>query len=276
MLFILFLITIISCNTESSREIPAKSIPTKSIPTPNLPQQDRISLQEKFHDLRYPPSFLARATILNSNEIRFVEDSLNLKTMYEHARWITYCIACLDTFYYTDYAQKKYNFPPFSTIGEENLVLTSVEGVSKHLQGKKLIANYSLSIAPLNFFFESDSILKEYKRDRFYYRKNVFLCYHYSIKQPTTPIAVEAFSQMHDPIHPSWAIKCPLVRALQILNNPFQPEIIKYVRENEKRINKWFLTEAKKRGMFDSVKYSSAWVEKQITANKQKPKDCIN
>ena len=51
--------------------------------------------------------------------------------------------------------------------------------------------------------------------------------------------------------------------------NPMQPEVIYYVRENANKVNTWFLSEAERRGIFDSVKYPPANILQEINANKK-------
>jgi hypothetical protein len=51
---------------------------------------------------------------------------------------------------------------------------------------------------------------------------------------------------------------------------PIQPEVVKYVRENAKKINPWFKAEARRRGLFDSVKYPPAEVEMELRRRKKK------
>ena len=47
-----------------------------------------------------------------------------------------------------------------------------------------------------------------------------------------------------------------------------QPEVIYYIRENQKKINPWFYAEAARRGVFDSVKYPPEKIQEQMNANK--------
>ncbi len=53
------------------------------------------------------------------------------------------------------------------------------------------------------------------------------------------------------------------------LINPLQPEVIYYIRENARRIHPWFLREAKRRGVFDSVRYPPVEIEMLMNINKR-------
>lgn len=58
--------------------------------------------------------------------------------------------------------------------------------------------------------------------------------------------------------------------------NPMQPEVINYIRTHSATINPWFLAEAHKRGVFDSVKYPPQKVIEEIEFNQKHKQDYLH
>ena len=58
--------------------------------------------------------------------------------------------------------------------------------------------------------------------------------------------------------------------------NPMQPEVINYIRTHSATINQWFLAEAHKRGVFDSVKYPPQKVLEEIEFNQKHKQDYLH
>jgi hypothetical protein len=242
-------------------------------------------LCDKFSEFYFPlksrPHF--GIEISNDAEIKFVEDSLMLRVHYSNAKWLMYCFCCLDTVFYTENAINQMGFPLYKLFGEMELSLVGL-GTSAYSRGNKIRPDYIFFIEPKNSEFYSDKIVKSYKGDSLYYTENIFFRLIYSFKYPKTAlgfrvddwtnyVTIYLDDKEYYKIYPC---TCQIRKAYEIFNNPFQPEIIKYVRENAFKLNPWFLAEAKKRGMFDSVKYSDKWIKKSITIRQNQRKNCVD
>ncbi len=281
-LLVMFVLFLVSCNDQ--KQLPK----TKTNSTADRDEEYLILTQgyTSFDGRQYyifPPHVPSKWAITGDSMLRFVEDSLHIKEAYTTAKWLTYCYACADTVIYTDFAIQQYKLPQYRLFSELELVLSTVASTSRYPPSGEGF-EYELSLAIKDTIAHSSrTILFDTLHN--YYDEYLFYDLFFN-KDPRTGIsgigndighsAICNLLWITDKNRKKFAYEktCAVKHAVKVFSNPFQPEIIKFVRENSNKMHPWFLAEAKKRGMFDSVKYTPAWVETQIAANKKKPKDC--
>ena len=274
--YILFTLNIVFANCNCRERIINTSNSNREIDSQKTTVLRKIIPKDKFKKFKYPHSSLRLwESVKDDDEINYITDSLGLLEMYNNAKWLTYCMYCFDTFYFTPYAVSKHSVKDSTPASEIDLqlIMISMSNIEFNYKKKVVLGDYQLTIGPKNIPWRHDSIYKKYKNDILYYKKYMNICIFYSFNQQNKPLGFEANSRIYE-LSQIIGPECQYKWAQKILLNPFQPEIIKHVRENSSHIHPWFLNEAKKRGMFDSVKYTPAWVEKEILLNKQKPKNC--
>jgi len=184
----------------------------------------------------------------------YIEDSILIKEIVNDAKWKTYCAIIDDTIHVINDKKNKYS-KPYYIIGELNLILCSVSCSIDNVYYENIKADYSIKFCPQ--IDNDSSSTKDLILERNWYNRFIIPYIYYSKLRPYKPIVFKFDYGTHtlDPNSP-YGEECKVHRVKEIINNQFQPEIIKLIRENSSRLHPWFLNEAKKRGMFDSVKYT--------------------
>ncbi len=160
----------------------------------------------------------------NKNNAKLI-DSLKLNKIIEDLKWRIYCTCCHDTL-----ISRIANLKTDLTFGEFKLDLIDFS-INKHIYTFSYLLHYN----------------------KIYYDATIFCCsrFYYKIDYD---IKKNKIIYIYAP-----AIDLELGEGKNKDNINFfisiQPEAISYIRNNSQKIDPWFLTEAKKRGVFDSTKY---------------------
>ncbi len=204
-------------------------------------------------------------------------DSVYLKEIAADIKWRTYCICCMDTVRIRPEFTHKYEYKYF-LFGELDLVCEVGKDQDNHIMryfgNKKIIKSCGGQCYPI---LSNDTSTAPHlsRRDG---NGNFFIPgFNYSKQVPGIPVEFGFdYAIYSTDTFPARRHGCRIDRAKKILFDPFQPDIIQFVRENAGRLNPWFLNEARKRGMFDSVKYPPTWVATQAAIEKRRMKECID
>jgi hypothetical protein len=246
-----------------------------------LLENQRIS--KKFANLAHDYDGDAFRFVNSNEEQKYIEDSLNLNDIISSAKWFTYCLACFDTVFYSQHAVSLYWYPSFRPLSNMNYILKRIYAtkINSDLNNKE----YEIVLGPDDPLFDSSGIVLPYKGKKRYYEFYVFFHLSFLYRQQHKPIAFSSvyghicnFVKLNEKIEYKFVYErsCVVRRAIKICLNPFQPDIIKYVRDNQNIIHPWFLNEAKQRGMFDSIKYNPVWIDLQIRADNSLTDDCLS
>lgn len=196
----------------------------------------------------------------DDNRIAKIISDQNLEKIVEDVKWRSYAMYCDSTAIFIDkFLRTKSNIK----MGELRLKILSIILDTFHdiddndrFWGLKISLIY---INSKNITYNVDNKTESY--GEFLYKKNglekpLCICNDYGY-----------WMSLLQNIHHS--IKDSIRRSKIRVINTMQPEVIYYVRENANRIDPWFLSEAKKRGVFDSVLYPPAKIQEEISANKK-------
>ncbi len=232
----------------------------------------------------FPPHMPSDLIVTGDSILQFMEDSLNVKQSYNTAKWLTYCYACFDTVKYTDYAVARYGVPGYRLVNELDLTLSEIDRHG-HSPPSAEGFDYTLVLTIRDtFVYSSQTIIMPAYPD--YYQEFLFYDLFFFRDSQTVIAGFGKEGGSFGVYNLTWLYEvgwekhfyektCPVAHAIDVFRNPFQPEIIRYVRMHEKEIHPWFAAEARKRGMFDSIRYSPEWIDAQIKINKQKPCKCV-
>ncbi len=223
--------------------------------------------------MEYKITLLLLLSIYNYNALgNYIEDSILTKEIVNDAKWKTYCALIDDTIYVKN--DKKYNYSkPYYIIGELNLVLCSMSCSIDNVYYENIKADYAVKFCPQ---IENDSLsAKDLILERNWYNRFIIPYIYYSKSYPYKPIVFKFDYGTHtlDPNSP-YGEECKVHKIKEIIINPLCPEVIYKIRKYSPILNPWFLNEAKKRGVFDTVKFNPEWVESELLLNEQKPKNC--
>ena len=211
--------------------------------------------------------------IRDSSCLTYVLDTLNLLSFYDDAKWKLYCVNYKDTVFYSNYYCTKFRMPKYEIISEIPIHLEAIYSDNEYIDNiHSTNYKYYFSIFDFNVRKYTDSSLISNSNRNKNYVDYMLFCLHYNKSNPQEPVAFEIENIYI--LDTSTLENCRTDYIKKTILNTFQPEIIKYIRENSSRLHPWFQNEAKKRGLFDSAKYTPEWVEKEISLNKQKPKNC--
>jgi hypothetical protein len=233
----------------------------------------------------YPSHFPSKWAVTGDSVLQYFEDSFHIREAYNTAKWLTYCYACFDTVRYTAFACVRYWVPQYRLISELDIVLSELDPYAPHPPSQPGF-EYGLSLAVRDRFVYSDEtiVAPAYRRyyeeyvfyDLFFFRdtQNVIAGFGKAINNS----AVANRTWLYEKNWKKFAYEktCVVAHAIKVFRNPYQPEIIKYVREHPDKIHPWFLAEAKKRGMFDSVRFSPKWVDSLVAISNRGQTSCLS
>jgi hypothetical protein len=236
-------------------------------------QQVTVDSQESPGEY-FPEEYASDIIVSDTACLRRVLTLPKLDSIHNDAKWRVYCVYYKDTVFYNNVDADRNSSSNYGLLSETNLMLGAVHQMGNVIYSG-LENDYTLSFSYSfdEYYRGKDSVLRHDLQIENYNRlTRVTLVY--SKERPSLPIAfvVNDNVQEVDSLHESSF--CRLRYVNRVLANPFQPEIIKHVRDHADKLHPWFLAEAKKRGMFDSVKYPPKWIDRQININRRKPKDC--
>jgi hypothetical protein len=165
----------------------------------------------------------AKPEILIEPAYPAVIDSLNIRDLYDSARWLTYCINCDDTCFFHKQDHVK---DTLVTFGELKIVNYDT----------KLYNNDTIDIS---FKFLMDTI-RAYPSDA-NSRASLGAQYKISTKNLLTTIEYTTLKYR-------LLFGMPKIKKNRAFF-PLQPEVVKYINNNKDKLNPWFHDEAKRRGV---------------------------
>lgn len=236
-------------------------------------QQVTVDSQESPGEY-FPEEYASDIIVSDTACLRRVLTLPKLDSIHNDAKWRTYCVYYKDTVFYNKVDSERSGLLNYSLVSEIDLMLGAVHRMGNVIYsglGNDYTVSFSLSFD--EYYRDRDSIFR-YDVQTENYIRLTHVTLVYSMQRPSLPIAFVVNGKLHqmDTSMPTAFCRARYVK--RVLHNPFQPEIIKHVRDHADKLHPWFLAEAKKRGMFDSVKYPPKWIDKQISINRRKPKDC--
>jgi hypothetical protein len=153
--------------------------------------------------------------------LRFIK-SINRMSQYNNGKWYLYCIYCDDTLSFT------------------------------HQSGITKIMTYgNLKLKLCSFKIHKDTTELAY-------------CFYYNDTIPCLQNIVGNYPISSVIFKCNDTVPCQFLRSGHFmwdistntrLGDPIKPDVVKYIRENTSKLDPWFIAEARRRGIFDSVKY---------------------
>ncbi|MBX2906002.1 MAG: hypothetical protein KF744_08195 [Taibaiella sp.] len=197
------------------------------------------------------------------------------------ARWRTYAACCIDTVFVADTAQKRLGrkYFLFCELSLDRCNPDEVTNKRKmaeisYYYGDRLVTldgapRLCVSVPGQNL--SSNDLILRCRPNK----SMIIPRFGYSKMVGNTPSHMFLDGAIYQLIPEKFFDECRLKRLMEIAFNPIQPEVLKFVRENEAILNPWFLSEAHRRGLFDSLKYRPSWIDSAISAKKA-VNDCYN
>lgn len=232
--------------------------------------------------LRYSTILLALFMGVRGNVVgQYKKPAVDRMDFTSDAKWRTYAACCIDTVFVADAAQKRLGrkYFLFCELSLDQCYPGEVADTSKMAEtwynyGDRLVtldgARRLCVSAPGQNFSSHDLILQCGPNKTMLVPE-----LGYSKAVGNNPSHMFLNGGSYQLIPEKFSDECRTKRLMETLTNPLQPEVIKFVRENEAILNTWFLSEAKRRGFFDSIKYNPRWVDSAISAKKA-ANDCHN
>jgi hypothetical protein len=205
------------------------------------------------------------------------KDYTYINNITNDARWRIYCAYAMDTVFIKKNTKRHFIGRDFILFGELSLQVCEVTPRGKQYLPyndiNQIIPDYTLQFCPV---IQGDTI-KFYnlisKNDWFEKINIPVLCYSKKIKKKPQCFFYKERIITFDTTT-KYSLYCADKRARDLMIDPFQPPLIKFIRENPSRIDPWFLSEARKRGMFDTLTYPSTWIKRGIEQRIKETENC--
>jgi len=234
-----------------------------------------MKLKWKFDCLTLFPLLLLMAYNAEAQFINNTVDSILLAD----AKWRTYAACCMDTVFLSQGAQQRtgQNYYLFCELDlqkcypDKQVALQTKKTTWYHF-GDRMITLHSTPLLCVSLLKENisgdDLILTTGSN------KSMLLPHlGYSDMIIGQPTHMFLDGGCYELIPEKFFDECRLKRLMEIVTDPIQPEVIRFVRENKAILNPWFLSEAIHRGLFDSTKYSPELIDSAII-RKQRSNGC--
>ncbi len=203
----------------------------------------------------------------DSIAISYEDPPVHLQKMCWDARWRQYCMYC----------DSPVRIPGIESLTYGELELHAwfeSDSVSHHYRVSEPI--YQVSLDFTYKYKPMDYYIYEYLKDtvaeiaEYHFRQCIINGLDYLRKNQELPLGFRIDRTHRGTMLDSIEVKFQPKKLREFrINNPMQPEVIYYIRENQTKINPWFYAEAKRRGVFDSVKYPPEKISTEIVANKK-------
>ena len=273
----LLLFFCISC-TGPAKHIPLTGKAKKDSIEASLLQLDSISGAKQNQHFRQHLSDTSADGfyIHNTDDLKYILDTLGLRASYEDALWRIYCIRCDKIVPISkelkDTGLPQSCLPDSLTYGELHLELQSVE---RERQGKlPWQLHLSDAVSPVfklsfSFGFRNQSCPFVFAHEGCCDHSDYTVELFYSYLFKTRPVGAATASTFVTDLSDNWfnPEAKPFISRVRIYN-PMQPEVIAYIRANSSKIDKWFVHKSEQEGVFDILKYPRSRIKALVRQNK--------